>query len=268
MCLAIPGQVIEMMPEQPALVKVDVGGVRRNVNVGLFEPGEIGDRRLDPDPRRVRAEQDQRNRSARAAPHAARDGRRRVGDGGGPRLHVRRGNRRTTMMKYVDEFRDPALIGAVAHEIRRTVDPDRHYRVMEVCGGHTHAIYRHGLRDLLPENVELVHGPGCPVCVLPTGRVDDGLTVAAQPDTVLTCFGDMMRVPGTKGNAARTQGPRRRHSHGLLAARCAQARAGQSRPARLLLRDRVRDDGAVDRARRSCARASSACAISRSSATT
>jgi hydrogenase expression/formation protein HypD len=105
----------------------------------------------------------------------------------------------TTTMKYVDEFRDPALITAVAHEIRRTVDPARHYRIMEVCGGHTHSIYRHGLRDVLPDNVELVHGPGCPVCVLPTGRVDDGLAVAAHPDTILTCFGDMMRVPGTKG---------------------------------------------------------------------
>jgi hydrogenase expression/formation protein HypD len=102
-------------------------------------------------------------------------------------------------MKYVDEFRDPALITAVAHEIARTVDPARHYRIMEVCGGHTHAIYRHGLRDVLPDNVELVHGPGCPVCVLPTGRVDDGLAIASQPDTILTCFGDMMRVPGTKG---------------------------------------------------------------------
>ncbi len=105
----------------------------------------------------------------------------------------------TTTLKYVDEFRDPALITAVAHEIARTVDPARHYRIMEVCGGHTHSIYRHGLRDILPDNVELVHGPGCPVCVLPTGRVDDGLAVAAHPDTILTCFGDMMRVPGTKG---------------------------------------------------------------------
>ncbi len=102
-------------------------------------------------------------------------------------------------MKYVDEYRDPALITAVAHEIRRTVDPARHYRIMEVCGGHTHAIYRHGLHDILPDNVELVHGPGCPVCVLPTGRVDDGLAIAAQPNAALACFGDMMRVPGTKG---------------------------------------------------------------------
>lgn len=102
-------------------------------------------------------------------------------------------------MKYVDEFRDPELIERVAREIRRTVDPDYDYRIMEVCGGHTHSIYRHGLRDILPQNIRLVHGPGCPVCVLPMGRVDDGLSVAGQPDTILTAFGDMMRVPGTKG---------------------------------------------------------------------
>jgi len=102
-------------------------------------------------------------------------------------------------VKYVDEFRDPEVIRGVVREIARTVDPQRRYRIMEVCGGHTHSIYRHGLRDVLPENVELIHGPGCPVCVLPTGRVDDGLTIAGRDDTILTCFGDMMRVPGTKG---------------------------------------------------------------------
>jgi hydrogenase expression/formation protein HypD len=102
-------------------------------------------------------------------------------------------------MKYVDEFRDPELIRKVAREIARTVEPEYHYRIMEVCGGHTHSIYRHGLRDVLPKNIQLVHGPGCPVCVLPMGRVDDGLSVAERPNTVLTAFGDMMRVPGTKG---------------------------------------------------------------------
>jgi len=102
-------------------------------------------------------------------------------------------------MKYVDEFRDPDLIAKVAHEIERAVDPGYHYRIMEVCGGHTHSIYRHGLRDVLPKNIQLVHGPGCPVCVLPMGRVDDGLSLAERPGTILTAFGDMMRVPGTKG---------------------------------------------------------------------
>jgi hydrogenase expression/formation protein HypD len=104
-------------------------------------------------------------------------------------------------MKYVDEYRDPVLIENVAREIARTVKPARHYRIMEVCGGHTHSIYRHGLRDVLPENIELVHGPGCPVCVLPTGRVDDGLSIADGDDVILTCFGDMLRVPGTRGTA-------------------------------------------------------------------
>ena len=67
---------------------------------------------------------------------------------------------------------------------------------MEVCGGHTHAIYRFGLKDLLPENLELIHGPGCPVCVLPMGRIDDGLAIAQDPNVIFTAFGDMMRVPG------------------------------------------------------------------------
>ena len=71
---------------------------------------------------------------------------------------------------------------------------------MEVCGGHTHAIYRFGLKDLLPPNIELVHGPGCPVCVLPMGRIDDGLAIAQQSDVIFAAFGDMMRVPGTQGS--------------------------------------------------------------------
>ena len=71
---------------------------------------------------------------------------------------------------------------------------------MEVCGGHTHTIYRHGIEHLLPEPVELVHGPGCPVCVIPMGRVDDAMWLAEQPDVIFTTFGDMMRVPGSKGN--------------------------------------------------------------------
>src|ERR1700710_232759 len=70
---------------------------------------------------------------------------------------------------------------------------------MEVCGGHTHSIYKYGVDDLLPANVELVHGPGCPVCVIPMGRVDDGIALAREPGVIFTCFGDMMRVPGSDG---------------------------------------------------------------------
>jgi hydrogenase expression/formation protein HypD len=100
-------------------------------------------------------------------------------------------------LKFVDEFRDAELGRAVAGEILAAVDPDRHYKIMEVCGGHTHSIYKYGIDDLLPSNVELVHGPGCPVCVIPMGRVDDGIALAHEPRVIFTCFGDMVRVPGS-----------------------------------------------------------------------
>ena len=103
-------------------------------------------------------------------------------------------------MRYVDEFRDPELITKAAEEIRRLAEPGRHYRIMEVCGGHTHAIYRFGLKDILPDNIELIHGPGCPVCVLPMGRIDDGLDIARKNDVIFAAFGDMMRVPGAHGS--------------------------------------------------------------------
>jgi hydrogenase expression/formation protein HypD len=104
------------------------------------------------------------------------------------------------MMRYVDEFRDPELITKAAEEIRRLAEPGHHYRIMEVCGGHTHAIYRFGLKDILPDNIELIHGPGCPVCVLPMGRIDDGLDIARKNDAIFAAFGDMMRVPGAHGS--------------------------------------------------------------------
>jgi hydrogenase expression/formation protein HypD len=102
-------------------------------------------------------------------------------------------------VKFVDEYRDAELGRVLAAEIVSTVEPGRHYKVMEVCGGHTHTIYKYGVDDLLPANVELVHGPGCPVCVIPMGRVDDAIAVARRPEVIFTCFGDMMRVPGGTG---------------------------------------------------------------------
>jgi hydrogenase expression/formation protein HypD len=102
-------------------------------------------------------------------------------------------------MRFVDEFRDGALGQKVAAQILGIVELGRHYKLMEVCGGHTHSIYRYGVDDLLPENVELVHGPGCPVCVIPMGRVDDGIAIAHEPGVIFTCFGDMLRVPGSHG---------------------------------------------------------------------
>src|SRR5690349_3771149 len=108
-------------------------------------------------------------------------------------------------MKFVDEFRDAKLIRQASEEIRRLADPARHYRIMEVCGGHTHAIYRFALADLLPPNVELIHGPGCPVCVLPMGRLDAGLSIAEEHGAIFTTFGDVMRVPGRHGSPLERQ---------------------------------------------------------------
>ena len=110
-------------------------------------------------------------------------------------------------MKYVDEYRDPAAARALVAHITQLAGDD-HFKFMEVCGGHTHTIYRHGIEHVLPETVELVHGPGCPVCVIPMGRVDDAIAVAEAPNVIFTSFGDMMRVPGSTGTllAAKARG--------------------------------------------------------------
>jgi hydrogenase expression/formation protein HypD len=101
-------------------------------------------------------------------------------------------------VRYVDEYRDGRLARKLAAEIAGlAVEP---VRIMEVCGGHTHAIAKHGLEDLLPAEVEYLHGPGCPVCVIPMGRVDDAIALAAQPGVTLATFGDLLRVPGRRGS--------------------------------------------------------------------
>src|SRR4051812_16445071 len=103
-------------------------------------------------------------------------------------------------MRFVDEYRDADTARALAARIAALREPGRRYKFMEVCGGHTHTIYKHGLEDYLPESVTLVHGPGCPVCVIPMGRIDDAIAIARRPDVIMTSFGDMMRVPGSHGS--------------------------------------------------------------------
>src|SRR5258707_3380154 len=102
-------------------------------------------------------------------------------------------------MKFVDEFRSEPLAHRLAAQIAELAG-NQPYQIMEVCGGHTHTIYKHGMEDYLPENVSLVHGPGCPVCVIPMGRLDDAIFIAEQPSVIFTSFGDMMRVPGGRGS--------------------------------------------------------------------
>lgn len=98
-------------------------------------------------------------------------------------------------MKYIDEYRDPALAREILAEIEKTVT--RHWVIMEICGGHTHAIIRNGIDQVLPSWIELVHGPGCPVCVTPVELIDKAVAISRRAEVILTSFGDMLRVPGS-----------------------------------------------------------------------
>jgi hydrogenase expression/formation protein HypD len=101
-------------------------------------------------------------------------------------------------MKYIDEFRDGELAKGLAAAIRQIADPAHQYHFMEFCGGHTHAISRYGVTDLLPPNVRMIHGPGCPVCVLPIGRVDMAIRLALEAGVTLCTYGDTLRVPASE----------------------------------------------------------------------
>lgn len=103
-------------------------------------------------------------------------------------------------MRFVDEYRDPGKARALASQIEAACLPGRRYKLMEVCGGHTYTIFKHGLEDYLPDAVTLVHGPGCPVCVIPMGRVDDAISIASRPGVTMATFGDLLRVPGRHGS--------------------------------------------------------------------
>ena len=105
-------------------------------------------------------------------------------------------------MKHLDEYRDAETAHRLAAAIHsEAANSGRRYRLMEFCGGHTHAIFRYGIEDLLPANIEMVHGPGCPVCVLPTGRLDMAIRLAQRDGVILASYADMLRVPGSKGQS-------------------------------------------------------------------
>jgi len=112
-------------------------------------------------------------------------------------------------MRYIQGFRDGRAAHALSRLIAAEVHADRDYHLMEFCGGHTHAVFRHGIPDLLPDNVKLVHGPGCPVCVLPVSRLDMAIALAGDENVILASYGDMLRVPASRRNSllnARAQG--------------------------------------------------------------
>lgn len=104
-------------------------------------------------------------------------------------------------MKYLDEYRDPKLAASLVQEIERAVTKE--WVIMEVCGGQTHSIVRYGIDRLLPAPIELVHGPGCPVCVTPLETIDRAHAIASRPEVIFTSFGDMLRVPGSQGDLLR-----------------------------------------------------------------
>ena len=124
-------------------------------------------------------------------------------------------------MRYIRGFRDGAAAAALAAVLAERVDPTRDYHLMEFCGGHTHAIFRYGVEDLLPRNIHLVHGPGCPVCVMPVPRLDTAIELARRPDVTLVSYGDMLRVPGSRRRSllkARAQGADVRMAYSALEA--------------------------------------------------
>ncbi|QSJ17629.1 hydrogenase formation protein HypD [Nostoc sp. UHCC 0702] len=102
-------------------------------------------------------------------------------------------------MKYVDEFREPEKAEALRRQITKLSQQlEKPIKIMEVCGGHTHSIFKYGIEEILPETIELIHGPGCPVCVMPKGRLDDAIAISQNHNVILATFGDTMRVPGSK----------------------------------------------------------------------
>lgn len=100
-------------------------------------------------------------------------------------------------MKYIENFRNAAYAKALVQGIEKIIDPKRHYKFMEFCGGHTHAIHRYGIPGLLPENIEMIHGPGCPVCVLPITITDKAIALASLPEVIFCTYADMIRIPGS-----------------------------------------------------------------------
>jgi hydrogenase expression/formation protein HypD len=102
-------------------------------------------------------------------------------------------------MKYVDEFREPEKAEGLRREIAKLSQQlEKPIKIMEVCGGHTHSIFKYGIEEILPNNIELIHGPGCPVCVMPKGRLDDAIAICQHDNVIFTTFGDAMRVPGSQ----------------------------------------------------------------------
>ena len=153
--------------------------------------------------------------------------------------------RRLAPMKYLSEYRDARIAKSLARRIRATAT--RRWVLMEVCGGQTHTIVRQGIDELVGDAVEMIHGPGCPVCVTPLEQIDRAVALAARPDVIFTSFGDMLRVPGSECDLQQVTRTRRHSACRVFAARRRGAGAAQSGQAGRLLCRRLRDHGAGER---------------------
>ena len=178
MCLGVPGRVVEIYEANGLRMgTADFGGVRREVCLSYVPEAQLGSYVLVHVGFAISVISEDEARETRGPAR----GDRAVGRG--------------AAVKYLDEYRQADSVHAVVAEIRRTIT--RPWVLMEICGGQTHSIVRHGIDQLLPAELELVHGPGCPVCVTPLELVDKALAIASQPEVIFTSYGDMLRVPGS-----------------------------------------------------------------------
>ena len=186
MCLAIPGQVVAIVGEDEFRVgEVDFGGVSRQTHLVFVPEVAVGDYVLVHVGFAIaRIDEEVAKAIARSA--------------GGSRSVFRERPRGRTVMRHLDEYRDPVAIRTVLDRIREAMTKPA--TLMEVCGGQTHAILKFGLDQLLPQGLRLLHGPGCPVCVTPLEQIDRALAIVTEPDVIFCSFGDMLRVPGSAGD--------------------------------------------------------------------
>ncbi len=206
MCLAVPGKILNLADRDGTLMSlVDFGGIQKEVCLQYIPDAAVGDyvvvhvggfaiQRLDEESaKRTLAEFE--HLGGVLDEEFGGDGFEIAARQAGADLARAHGNHRGDTMKYLDEFSDPALAGKLVEQIRAATS--RRWSIMEVCGGQTHSIIRHGIDQLLPDEIEMIHGPGCPVCVTPLEMIDKALDIAARPEVIFCSFGDMLRVPGS-----------------------------------------------------------------------
>ena len=199
MCLAVPGKIISIEDRDGTLMSiVDFGGIKKDVCLQYIPDAEVGEyvvvhvgfalQRLD-------EESAMRNAGRIRAPRRAQRGIRRRVRVGRQTGRAHQSKEVGVVMKYLDEFSDPELARKLVDQIKSATS--QRWSIMEVCGGQTHSIIRHGIDQLLPDTIEMIHGPGCPVCVTPLEVIDKALEIASRPGVIFCSFGDMLRVPGS-----------------------------------------------------------------------